>query len=499
MTTTLPRLRGLAAARLLAVAAAGLLAFSLLLLATPSPAHAATADKPTIQWIQKSSHFYCKVDGVKQKDGLKKIGNESYLFDKKGRQLTGWHKVGKSYRYFTAANKAKGSMVAGKVVNGVKLDKQGRAVLNSQSRAELKVLVKATEFVKSHTRPAWSQKKKLRTCYNLLKNKYSERAYRGFSSKTGWQRAFALDIFDRKSGSCHSYAAAFAYIASAIGCKSCKVVSSGGHSWAEVNGKVYDPEWAKHCRTDLFAYPYSKSGRGGTPRYQSARKYVVTIAPRTTAFGGKSSSTRSATTGAQRIMKVDGKLHCFRDGKTVTKQWVTSGGATYYFQKDGTAATGPVKIGGTRYVFSAKGKLLVGTKTRVVSVSGVKYRVTKAGKAKSGWDSGKQHYYAANGRMATGTTVINEKLTAFTAKGRYNAEKTKQLRAVARIDADAAPLLKLLGTPQKRTYSASCYQMTDADGNALLGDDGRLVYPTFTVFTFKAENGIEYYRGAEAR
>lgn len=499
MTSTIPRLRGLTAARLLTVAVAGLLAFSLLLLAAPSPAYAATTDKPKVQWTKKASYFFCKVDGVKQKGGLKKIGNKSYLFDKKGRQLTGWHKVGKSYRYFTVANKAKGSMVTGKVVNGVKLDKQGRAVLNSQSKAELKVLVKATEFVESHTRPAWSQKKKLRACYNLLKNKYSERSYRRFSPKSGWQRAYALDIFTKKSGDCDSYGSAFAYIANAIGCKSCKVVSSGGHTWAEVNGKVYDPEWAKHCRTDLFAYPYSKSGRGGTPGYRSARKYIVTIAPRTTAFGGKSSGTTSATIGVPRVVKVDGELYCVRGGKTVAKQWVTSGGATYYFQKNGTAATGPAKIGGTWYVFNTKGKLLAGAKTRVVSVGGAKYRVTKAGKAKGGWDSDKQHYFGENGRMATGITVIGEKLAAFSTKGRYDAAKTKQLRAAARIDADVAPLLKLLGTPQKRTYSASCYQMTDANGNALLGDDGRLVYPSFTVFTFKAENGIEYYRGAEAR
>lgn len=39
-------------------------------------------------------------------------------------------------------------------------------------------------------------------------------------------------------------------------------------------------------------------------------------------------------------------------------------------------------------------------------------------------------------------------------------------------------------------YCASCCQMTDADGNSILGDDGRLAHPSFTVFTFKAENGI---------
>ncbi len=499
MTSAAPHFRMPTAMRLLAFATASLLALTLLLLADPLPAYADATDKPTVRWTQKSSHFYCKVDGVKQKGGLKVIGNKSYLFDKKGRQLTGWHKVGKSYRYFTVANKAKGSMVTGKVVNGVKLDRQGRAVLNSQSKAELKVLVKATQFVESHTRPAWSQKKKLRTCYNLLKNKYSERSYRRFSPKSGWQRAYALDIFTKKSGDCDSYGSAFAYIANAIGCKNCKVVSSGGHTWAEVNGKVYDPEWAKHCRTNLFAYPYSKSGRGGTPNYRNARKYIVTIAPRTKAFGGKSSGTASAAAGVPRVVKVDGKLYCVQGGKTLAKRWVTVNGGTYYFQKDGTAATGPAKIGGTWYVFGAKGKLLVSTKTRVVSVNGEKYRVTKSGKAKSGWDSSKAHHFAKNGRMETDVTVINEKLYAFTAKGRYDTAKTKRLRAAARIDADAAPLLKLLGSPQKRTYSASCYQMTDSNGHSLLGDDGRLTYPHFTVFTFKAENGVEYYRGVEER
>lgn len=492
--------RPLGIAPLFALAGIALLIALAALFTTPAPqAFAAGADDSPVQWIEKSSRIYCKVNGAVQKDGLHTINGKTYLFDAKGRQLTGWHKVGKSYCYFTVANKAKGSMVTGKVVNGVRLDKQGRAVLNEQTEAELKVLVKATAFVESNTKPTWSQKKKLRTCFNLLRDKYSERAFRGFSSKSGWQRAFALDIFNKKSGSCHSYAAAFAYIANAIGCTSCKVVSSGGHSWAEVDGKVYDPEWAKHCRVDLFAFPYARSGQGGTPGYKNARSYIVTIAPRTKALSGKASEASSRFAGKRGLVKIDGARYYVQNGKAVKKQWKTVKGARYYFLADGKAATGPAKIKGTWYVFGQSGKLLTGKKTRLVKVAGDTYRVTKSGRAKAGWDSGKVRRFAENGRMMTGTTVVGEKFYVFSAKGRYDEAKTKQLRAAARIDADAAPLLKLLGSPQKRTYSASCYQMTDADGNSILGDDGRLVYPSFTVFTFKAENGVEYYRGAEAR
>lgn len=479
------------------------LTLGFILLATApnlTPKAYADAVSPSVEWVEKASQVYCKVDGVTQKGGLKTIGGKTYLFDKKGRQLTGWHKVGKAYRFFTVASKAKGAMVSGKVVNGIKLDKSGRAILNSETRAELKVLVSATDFVEQHTKATWSQQKKLRACFNLLRDKYSERTFRSFSAKSGWNRSFALDIFTKKSGNCHSYAAAFAYIANAIGCKTCKVVSSGGHSWAEVNGKVYDPEWAKHCKVDLFAFPYSKSGWGGSPRYKSARKYVVAVAPRTKALGTSTSQAAAHRFAGKRgLVKLDGARYFVRNGKALTKQWKTVKGAKYYFLASGKAATGPAKIKGTWYVFGKNGKLLTGKKTRVVTVGTEKYRVTKAGKAKAGWDAGKTHRYAKDGRMLTGTAVVSEKFFAFSAKGRYDAAKTAQLRSAAKMDADAAPLLALLGSPSKRIYTASCYFIEGADGNLIGGQDGRLTYPHFTVYTFKADNGIEYYRGAEER
>ena len=488
--------------RTLAIAAFALALGFIFLSAAPGVAPKAHADaaSPSVEWIEKASQVYCKVDGVTQKDGLKTIGSKTYLFDKKGRQLTGWHKVGKDYRFFTVAAKAKGAMVSGKVVNGVKLDKSGRATLTSETRAELKVLVKATDFVEQHTKATWSQQKKLRTCFNLLRDKYSERTFRSFSAKSGWNRSFALDIFTKKSGNCHSYAAAFAYIANAIGCKTCKVVSSGGHSWAEVNGNVYDPEWAKHCKVDLFAFPYSKSGWGGSPRYKSARKYVVTVAPRTKALGtGTSKAASNRFAGKRGLVKLDGARYFVKNGKAITRQWQTIKGAKYYFLASGKAATGPTKIKGTWYVFNKNGKLLTGKKTRVVTVGAEKYRVTKAGKAKAGWDASKTHRFAKDGRMLTGTAVVGEKFFAFSAKGRYDAAKTAQLRRAAKIDADATPLLALLGSPSKRIYTPSCYFIEGADGNLIGGQDGRLTYPHFTVYTFKADNGIEYYRGAEER
>ena len=47
-------------------------------------------------------------------------------------------------------------------------------------------------------------------------------------------------------GDCYSYGAAFAFMAKAIGYTNVYACNSGGHGWAEVDGKVYDPEWSRH-------------------------------------------------------------------------------------------------------------------------------------------------------------------------------------------------------------------------------------------------------------
>lgn len=460
-----------------------------------------SASSSTAKWKTKNSNVYCKVNGKTQKGGIKTIDGKKYLFSKSGKQLTSWHKIGKNYYYFKPKTKADGYMVTAKVINGIKLDKDGRAVLNSEARKELNILTRATKLVEKQTRATWSEKKKLRKIFNLLRDTYNECAIRPFSSKYGWYRRFALDILVNKTGSCHSYASAYAYIANAIGVKSCKIVSSGGHSWTELNGHVYDAEWARHSKIDLFDIPYSRSGKGGVQGYGAARFYIVTVAPNSKQF--KSNTRRSYFNNPAKkssgLVRKNGKLYFAQNGKTVKSQWMTLNGSKYYFKSNGVAATGPSKIKGKYYVFSSTGKLFDGSKARTVSYKGDKYQVTKTGAAKSGWDKRNKHRFAKNGKMFKGDSIVGEKFYAFSSKGIYNKSRTKQLRNLARIDTDAAPLLAKLGNPKKRTYMNSCYVMNDANGNPMNGKDGIIKYKNFTIYTFKADNGVEYYRGAESK
>ena len=65
---------------------------------------------------------------------------------------------------------------------------------------------------------------------------------------------YANDMFAGPGGNCCSYAAAFAFMAKAIGYENVYACNSGGHGWAEVDGRVYDPEWSK--RDGLTAVTY---------------------------------------------------------------------------------------------------------------------------------------------------------------------------------------------------------------------------------------------------
>ena len=61
-----------------------------------------------------------------------------------------------------------------------------------------------------------------------------------------WPVVCANDLFVEGMGDCFSYGAAFAFIGKAIGYEECYACNTGGHGWAEINGRAYDVEWDMH-------------------------------------------------------------------------------------------------------------------------------------------------------------------------------------------------------------------------------------------------------------
>ncbi|WP_373215514.1 transglutaminase domain-containing protein [Ruminococcus sp. 5_1_39BFAA] len=248
---------------------------TLLLLSVPVQA---AGKKLTNQWVTKKGNVYFYNNKGKKVTGLQKIGKYQYYFDSKGVQRSGWRKIKNNYYFFQIKSGRKAYMVKSKTINGIKLDAKGRADKKGSNLRKLKLMVEANNIVQKITKPTMTQTEKLKKCFDYTKTAYGYTSWRAFSNKSGWELDFAEDMFYKNRGDCVSYGCAFAFLANAVGAKNVYCVSSGGHGWAEIQGKVYDPDWALVSKVDTyFAMDYSLSGVQGRPNYKPNRTYVVKI------------------------------------------------------------------------------------------------------------------------------------------------------------------------------------------------------------------------------
>lgn len=229
------------------------------------------------KWKSRNQKVFYYENG-KKVTGLKKIGQKYYYFADNGIQRTGWQKINGNYYYFKIANAQKGYMKKSQTVNDIKLATDGKAKLTEASAAKLDVLIKANKILEKAVKPEMEKSEKLKKSFDYLLQHYQYRGSPIFQRTGHWELDYALDVFDEGHGSCYAFGAAFAFLANAAGYKNCYAVSSGGHGWAEVGGKVYDPTWSLIDRNhSYFGVSFSLSGREGRPNYKNARKYVVKI------------------------------------------------------------------------------------------------------------------------------------------------------------------------------------------------------------------------------
>lgn len=252
----------------------GLLLFLMLVFATV-PVFAAS--KAKTGWVKRSGNMYYYNEEGKKETGIIKIGKRYYYFDRKGVQHVGWQKLKNQYYYFMSAYGTKGYRVTSKKIDGIALDKKGVARVTSANRRKLDLMVKVRKTVEKITNANMSQSQMLRKCFDYTKT-YKYKVWRRFSAVKDWDMLYAEDMLYRGGGNCFAYAAAFAYMADAIGCKDVCVVSSGGHGWAEIRGRVYDPDWALVSKVDdYYDMSYNLSGVQGRPNYKPNRAFVVKL------------------------------------------------------------------------------------------------------------------------------------------------------------------------------------------------------------------------------
>lgn len=176
--------------------------------------------------------------------GLKKIGKNRYYFNKKGIMQTGTKEADGTTYYLNEKGILQATKKGSKYyrANGKKMDK-----VQAQ---DFETLQTAKSIIAKITTSRMSKTEKLKKCFDWVISKPYV-THRGFSNFSGWPAVYANDHFLRNGGNCFSDAAAFAYLAKGLGYKNVYVCvdSDGsrglGHSWAEINGLVYDPLFAE--------------------------------------------------------------------------------------------------------------------------------------------------------------------------------------------------------------------------------------------------------------
>lgn len=110
-------------------------------------------------------------------------------------------------------------------------------------------LFKAAKDVAKCTNTDMTREEKLKACFDYIKSNYLEGVRHDPPypyTEPDWPVVYANDIFVYGKGDCYSYGAAYAYMGKAIGYTEVYACNSGGHGWAEIEGKYYDPEWDIH-------------------------------------------------------------------------------------------------------------------------------------------------------------------------------------------------------------------------------------------------------------
>ena len=218
----------------------------------------ASAKEKSGRWVKKNGYYYYYL-GKKKAVGYIEIKGKYYLFDSAGRQMTGWRQVGKNVRYFRIKNGAKGYMVTGKKINGVKLDKKGVAKSNSDVSLKISLMLRYQKLADRLVKPATPQEKKLYQVFMYARGR-SFRETGNAPHTRHWDQEHARDFIMLGSVDCVMAACGFAYLANAIGYRNI-VVRLYGHGHCEIGDLCYDPTCARTLPVSEYRnwYGISKS------------------------------------------------------------------------------------------------------------------------------------------------------------------------------------------------------------------------------------------------
>ena len=232
----------------------------------------ASAKKVKNGWKKAGSYYRYYKEGERLV-GKKKIGTKTYYFNAKGYQMTGWQKIGKNYYFFRQGIKSKGYMKKSTTVNGIRLNKKGRAVLSTERlERKVKLLVFYAQWANEIAPVSLEQEDRLKKCYDYLRKSINY----GNSQKYRYDDPdqdlyFAEGAFRQSFHDCYHSAAALAFLANALGYRKVSICLNQGHGWAQIGSLVYDATYGR--ARDYNGYKYF--GREADEQYVPSFRAVI--------------------------------------------------------------------------------------------------------------------------------------------------------------------------------------------------------------------------------
>ncbi len=117
---------------------------------------------------------------------------------------------------------------------------------NTITKAKDMTLYRAFKVIEEITTEKMTREQKLKACWDFVQSQEETNARYPHYTGMDWPMVYAEDVFMTGKGNCISMGAALCYMAKALGYKEVYACNSGEHGWAEIDGLIYDPEWALH-------------------------------------------------------------------------------------------------------------------------------------------------------------------------------------------------------------------------------------------------------------
>lgn len=200
-----------------------------------------------IGWINKNNKRYYYNSSGKKATGLTVIKGKNFYFNEDGSLHTGWKKMDDGYYYFKRTSGRLLTGTTGTTIDGIKIDKNGKAVESPVIKAKIETMITARKTMQEVTNYDDDKETKRLKCFKWV-FQFPYHRFRNLSNmynNEGWESTFANDIFKFKSGCCVSEACAVAFLFNEIGYGDVYVAHDTSHAWVKVGDRLFDPLFAE--------------------------------------------------------------------------------------------------------------------------------------------------------------------------------------------------------------------------------------------------------------